>query len=123
MPEDEARQALAEASADSRVSRSRLKAAARDQVVADVMAAIATGVGLLRRGGRERARAFRDAISGSLGSPGQLLRPNGGTGRASAKSICGVGAGRIVAQHLLDDGSTRSKNERPVDRRQQPHAA
>ena len=58
MPERKARQPLTEARWIAGLALD-LKTATRDQVVADMVRSIATGVGGHRRG-RKRARAFRD---------------------------------------------------------------
>jgi hypothetical protein len=119
MPERKACQPLTEARWIAGLTLD-LKTTTRDQVVADMVGSIATGVGG-HRGRRERARAFRDRNLVPLGSPRQLL-DRLPVPVARGEVHLWVRAGRIAPQHAFH-AAHALEERRPVERGQQPHAA
>ncbi len=118
VPVHEARQALAPL---RRIAERALEAeaAARDQVVADVMRPV-----VRRRGNRRLARhlhrAARDLLLLHARALGELF-DGVAIAIACLKIHPGVGASRVLAEDLLDQADPLEE-QRPVDRRQQPHA-
>jgi hypothetical protein len=118
MLEDEAGQPLAHARAI--VERPfEHEAAARDQVIADVMTPVVCRIALQRLASHgDRARG--DDELGRLRTARQLF-DRVAVAIARREVHLRVCPGRIPAEHLLDHADA-VEEQRPVDRRQQPHA-
>ena len=94
------------------------EAPSRDQVVADVMGAVVLRSGPLRVGCQFH-RAARDVLLRRLGATGELL--DGVAVAVARREIhARVRARGIFAEDLLDQADALEE-DRPLDRRQQPH--